>query len=632
MAQTDRIAGYVGDIALKLPCRVATTGAITLSGLQTIDGIAVAAGDRVLVKNQASAVENGIYFAATGNWPRTPDFDGARDVVKGTTVSITDGTTLSGFWFEVSSENTNQPGVDALTFAENVSGPAAANAAANSAAAALASEGAAAGSAAASAASAANLPNAPTAGADKYIKSNATADGWSYKTPAEVTAEVVGLTAGKAQQVDQTVAATTRAATTDFTGESLEGTLSDTGIAITAFHGVAGVTYTRKCLGAGKIIAGAGLTILQGGVDITTELNEIVQVYMLTATTSEVRNATNLNSISTIAPTNNIYNGSLGLGLINTVVTRNGGYGQYGNWLSQYLISAAVPVDQFDSGISSWLSATNLTGGQAFGGWDAANTPGGNMLQTYSGGAAIGREINFGNRWADLGLQLDVGGTRWTAGLNIIPDIGPALDGVNTVAVSSISIASPGVITLNAHGFTANMGIVFGGTGTLPDGLVAGDTYFVLATGLTADTFQVSVSIGGAAVNTTGSFVAPITVLPSYPGSFGVVIGRSVHGHQIYVGTLLRYDTICAGGHANIANGGSVTTDAPLDYLHLQGYWTNGIDFSGAAFSNAAIKFSYGQVTGTATAGGGQVLPATIKGYLTIDVGGILQKIPYYNV
>ena len=125
MAQTDRIAGYVGDIALKLPCRVATTGAITLSGLQTIDGIAVAAGDRVLVKDQLSAVENGIYFAATGNWPRTPDFDGARDVVKGTTVSITDGTTLSGFWFEVSSENTNQPGVNALTFAENVSGPAA---------------------------------------------------------------------------------------------------------------------------------------------------------------------------------------------------------------------------------------------------------------------------------------------------------------------------------------------------------------------------------------------------------------------------------------------------------------------------------------------------------------------------
>jgi len=100
----------------------------------------------------------------------------------------------------------------------------------------------------------------------------------------------LGLTAGKAQQVDQTVAATVRATTTDFTGESLEGTLSNTGVAITAFHGVAGITYKRKCLGAGDITAGAGLTILQGGVTITTAANDTFEVYMLTATTCEVRN------------------------------------------------------------------------------------------------------------------------------------------------------------------------------------------------------------------------------------------------------------------------------------------------------------------------------------------------------
>ena len=101
---------------------------------------------------------------------------------------------------------------------------------------------------------------------------------------------LTGLTAGKAQQVDQTVASTVRAATTDFTGESLEGTLSDTGVAITAFHGVAGVTYKRKCLGAGDITAGAGLTILQGGASITTAAGDTFEVYMLTSTTCEVRN------------------------------------------------------------------------------------------------------------------------------------------------------------------------------------------------------------------------------------------------------------------------------------------------------------------------------------------------------
>ena len=101
---------------------------------------------------------------------------------------------------------------------------------------------------------------------------------------------LTGLTAGKAQQVDQAVSATVRAATTDLTGESLEGTLSDTGVAITAFHGVAGITYKRKCLGAGDITAGAGLTILQGGASITTAAGDTFEVYMLTDTTCEVRN------------------------------------------------------------------------------------------------------------------------------------------------------------------------------------------------------------------------------------------------------------------------------------------------------------------------------------------------------
>jgi len=136
-------------------------------------------------------------------------------------------------------------------------------------------------------------PSTPSTG---YVSVYAKADGLLYsKDDAGVETPLggnvaLGLTAGKAQQVDQTVAATIRAATTDFTGESIEGTLSDTGVAITAFHGVAGITYKRKCLGAGDITAGAGLTILQGGVTITTAVGDTFEVYMLTSTTCEVRN------------------------------------------------------------------------------------------------------------------------------------------------------------------------------------------------------------------------------------------------------------------------------------------------------------------------------------------------------
>lgn len=80
------------DLAIKEPCLVATTGNITLSGLQTIDGVSVSAGDRVLVRAQTSAVNNGIYVAASGGWSRATDFDGAGEVAGGTQAFVTSGT------------------------------------------------------------------------------------------------------------------------------------------------------------------------------------------------------------------------------------------------------------------------------------------------------------------------------------------------------------------------------------------------------------------------------------------------------------------------------------------------------------------------------------------------------------
>ena len=60
---------------IKDSVRAATTANITLSGTQTIDGVALVAGDRVLVKNQTTASANGIYVVATGAWARATDAD-----------------------------------------------------------------------------------------------------------------------------------------------------------------------------------------------------------------------------------------------------------------------------------------------------------------------------------------------------------------------------------------------------------------------------------------------------------------------------------------------------------------------------------------------------------------------------
>jgi hypothetical protein len=75
------------------PVLVATTANITLSGLQTIDGVSVTTGRRVLVKNQTTPAQNGVYVAASGAWARATDFDGGTDIVPGTIVSVTAGTT-----------------------------------------------------------------------------------------------------------------------------------------------------------------------------------------------------------------------------------------------------------------------------------------------------------------------------------------------------------------------------------------------------------------------------------------------------------------------------------------------------------------------------------------------------------
>jgi hypothetical protein len=70
---------YVDTVAqgldAKASCVAATTADITLSGAQTIDGVSIVAGNRVLVKDQTLSENNGIYLCASGAWTRTTDAD-----------------------------------------------------------------------------------------------------------------------------------------------------------------------------------------------------------------------------------------------------------------------------------------------------------------------------------------------------------------------------------------------------------------------------------------------------------------------------------------------------------------------------------------------------------------------------
>jgi hypothetical protein len=68
----------------------------------------------------------------------------------------------------------------------------------------------------------------------------------------------------------------------------------------------------------------------------------------------------------------------------------------------------------------------------------------------------------------------------------------------------TISIAAPAVITKIDHGLSINQKVVFSTTGTLPSGITAGTPFFIISAGFTPNSFQVSATMSGAAVTTTG--------------------------------------------------------------------------------------------------------------------------------
>ncbi|MCC6775632.1 MAG: hypothetical protein IT537_03190 [Hyphomicrobiales bacterium] len=102
--------------AIKPPARVATTANITLLGTQTIDGVSVVAGDRVLVKDQSTATQNGIWTVAAGAWTRTEDFNAVSEAVTGTLIFVTAGTVNARTLWQITTADPITPGPSSLAF------------------------------------------------------------------------------------------------------------------------------------------------------------------------------------------------------------------------------------------------------------------------------------------------------------------------------------------------------------------------------------------------------------------------------------------------------------------------------------------------------------------------------------
>lgn len=108
----------IPSAVFKRSVRAATIANITLSGAATIDGITLVSGDRVLVKDQTTASENGIYIASTtGAWSRAADADSISELA-GAIVNVDSGTANGGRLFETDLRSTDTLGTTTMTWGQ----------------------------------------------------------------------------------------------------------------------------------------------------------------------------------------------------------------------------------------------------------------------------------------------------------------------------------------------------------------------------------------------------------------------------------------------------------------------------------------------------------------------------------
>ncbi len=112
------VDGIASGLDVKASVRAATTANITLSGEQTIDGVSVVAGDRVLVKNQTAGENNGIYVASASSWARSSDADSNTEVTPNLFTFVEEGTANADSGWTLSNNGSITLGTTALTFSQ----------------------------------------------------------------------------------------------------------------------------------------------------------------------------------------------------------------------------------------------------------------------------------------------------------------------------------------------------------------------------------------------------------------------------------------------------------------------------------------------------------------------------------
>ncbi|WP_095119270.1 phage tail protein [Pseudomonas sp. Irchel s3f10] len=110
------LAEELGKLDGKQSVRVAATGNVVLNGAQQIDGVAVIAGDRVLLANQTLSKDNGLWIVANGDWVRATDANSSAKVTPGLTVVVEEGTANGDSLWHLTTNAPITLGTTTLTF------------------------------------------------------------------------------------------------------------------------------------------------------------------------------------------------------------------------------------------------------------------------------------------------------------------------------------------------------------------------------------------------------------------------------------------------------------------------------------------------------------------------------------
>lgn len=206
----------------------------------------------------------------------------------------------------------------------------------------------------------------------------------------------------------------------------------------------------------------------------------------------------------------------------------------------------------------------------------------------------------------------------------------------DVLATPTITIASPAVVTSAAHGLVAGDLVKFTTSGALPTGIVSGTVYYVISAGLTTNTFQIAATLGGTAINTSGTQsgthvltrMTPIAIADTDPrlplqgendamaggGNFGTPSSSNKFITQQFLTTgVTRFGGTGADGALNVTTG-TTTIDLGGAILFTKNYTS--INISNGATVNFTNPHAQGTIIRLKSTGA-----VTIAG--TLDASGM---------